>query len=62
MAELEKGIDLMASKISDTRRDRSRSTDAKAATLRRRGQRRTKTALFLAWAFPADLAGLKGSN
>lgn len=48
-------------KISDTRRDKSRSTDAKGATLRRRAQRREKSArLFLAFAFPADFSPLQG--
>lgn len=49
-------------KQSDTKRDRSRKPDAKAATLRRRAQRRDKsTRLFLAFAFPADLAAFEGS-
>lgn len=50
-------------KLSDTKRDRSRTDGAKAATLRRRAQRRDKSArLFLAFAFPADLAAFQGSN
>ena len=49
-------------KTSDTRRDRSRSIDAKGATMRRRAQRREKSArLFLAFAFPADLAAFEGA-
>lgn len=40
-------------------RDRSRSIDAKARARSRRADRAAKTArLFLAFAFPADLAGM----
>lgn len=43
-------------KMSDTRRDRSRSPDAKFAVMSRRDARRAKSArLFLAFAFPAAL-------
>lgn len=48
-------------KVSSTKRDRSRTADAKGATLRRRAQRREKSArLFLAFAFPAEMATLEG--
>jgi hypothetical protein len=47
-------------KISDTKRDRTRNESAKLATMRRRAQRRDKSArLFLAFAFPADLAAFE---
>jgi hypothetical protein len=45
------------SKLSDTRRDRSRSPDAKARVMSRRNAQRGKSALrFLCIAFPAELA------
>jgi hypothetical protein len=48
-------------KLSDTMRDTSRRPAAKAASMRRRDQRRAKSArLFLAFAFPADLSALEG--
>ncbi len=48
-------------KVSSTKRDRSRTVDAKGATLRRRAQRREKsTRMFLAFVFPADLAAFEG--
>ncbi len=46
----------MTSKLSDTRRDRSRTMDAKYHVLSRRRQRLAKSArLFLALAFPPAL-------
>lgn len=53
----------MASKLSDTRRDRTRGNSAKAATMRRRAQRRDKSArVFMALMFPADLSALEGGR
>lgn len=50
-------------KLSSTMRDPSRQASAKAATMRRRAQRRDKSArLFLAFAFPADLTAFQRSN
>lgn len=50
-------------KLSDTMRDNSRRQSAKCATMRRRAQRRDKSArLFLAFAFPADLATFEGAR
>lgn len=45
-------------KMSDTKRDRSRRAEAKAASRTRKAMRRAKSAaLFMAWAFgPATLA------
>lgn len=50
-------------KMSDTRRDRTRRPDAKAATMRRRAQRREKSGrLFMALMFPADLSAFEGGR
>lgn len=44
-------------KTSDTARDKSRQPDAKGRALTRKAARRAKSArLFLAFAFPAELA------
>jgi hypothetical protein len=49
-------------KMSDSQRDRSRSPDAKARDLSRRGQRAARdTMRFLCIAFPPDLAAFQGS-
>jgi len=51
------------SKLSDTRRDRSRRPDAKLADMSRRNARRAKSArLFLAFAFPAELASFGSAS
>lgn len=52
-------------KISSTLRDPSRRPEAKAASMRRKAQRREKSArAFLAFAFasPADYAAFKGGR
>ncbi len=53
----------MRSTIGTTKRDRSRRPPAKARTMTLRGARRDKAArLFLAIAFPADLAAFAGAS
>lgn len=50
--------ELTMAKLSDTKRDRTRTDDAKRASRTRKAMRRAKSAaLFIAWAFgPAELA------